>query len=376
MACPRFFARSDGKCARAAVPGQCPDTPRAELDRDARRAVNPFALDAPLRWRDRPPMTFTALIDTAIGLTLLYLGAALFVTVANESIAGMLKLRGRMLADNLRSLLGADVFTKQLLTSPLFQPMRHSADLIRSYVDPAVVAQVLVAWVTPKVSDPAPAAAAGQFNVGTAIQGLPDSQIKTVLWTLAQSAQNDVDKLKASLASWIDKSLTILGESYKRRVHVLSFGLGLVLAVAFNIDTVNVCKRLYGDKELRDAAALSAESIVAKTSGDTFDACTKLGLEGMKQDSKCTAVAGLATAVIKRDDTLGKLPIGWPDAATFRADANPFHDFSTWVPRLFGWLLTGLAVSMGAPFWFDLLSRFVNVRTTIPRPQAQPDADS
>jgi hypothetical protein len=27
-----------------------------------------------------------------------------------------------------------------------------------------------------------------------------------------------------------------------------------------------------------------------------------------------------------------------------------------------GWLLTALAASLGAPFWFDMLSRFVNIR--------------
>ncbi len=32
-------------------------------------------------------------------------------------------------------------------------------------------------------------------------------------------------------------------------------------------------------------------------------------------------------------------------------------------PRvLFGFLITALAITMGAPFWFDLLNRFVNIR--------------
>ena len=29
---------------------------------------------------------------------------------------------------------------------------------------------------------------------------------------------------------------------------------------------------------------------------------------------------------------------------------------------ILGWLITGLAVSLGAPFWFDMLKTFVNVR--------------
>jgi ABC-type transport system involved in cytochrome bd biosynthesis fused ATPase/permease subunit len=29
-----------------------------------------------------------------------------------------------------------------------------------------------------------------------------------------------------------------------------------------------------------------------------------------------------------------------------------------------GWFVSGVAISMGAPFWFDLLGKVVNVRNT------------
>jgi hypothetical protein len=32
------------------------------------------------------------------------------------------------------------------------------------------------------------------------------------------------------------------------------------------------------------------------------------------------------------------------------------------ISHLFGWLLSVAAVSLGAPFWFDTLSRFINIR--------------
>jgi hypothetical protein len=30
-----------------------------------------------------------------------------------------------------------------------------------------------------------------------------------------------------------------------------------------------------------------------------------------------------------------------------------------------GWLITALAVSLGAPFWFDMLNKFIVVRSTV-----------
>jgi hypothetical protein len=35
---------------------------------------------------------------------------------------------------------------------------------------------------------------------------------------------------------------------------------------------------------------------------------------------------------------------------------------------LAGWLLSGIAISMGAPFWFDLLGKVMNVRNTGAKP--------
>ena len=37
-----------------------------------------------------------------------------------------------------------------------------------------------------------------------------------------------------------------------------------------------------------------------------------------------------------------------------------------------GWLLTALAISLGAPFWFDLLNKFIVIRSTVkPKEKSQ-----
>jgi hypothetical protein len=61
------------------------------------------------------------------------------------------------------------------------------------------------------------------------------------------------------------------------------------------------------------------------------------------------------------------LPIGWnPD----KLPSSPYE----WALRLLGILLTSLAVSLGAPFWFDLLNRFIVVRSTVkPTEKSPPD---
>jgi hypothetical protein len=52
------------------------------------------------------------------------------------------------------------------------------------------------------------------------------------------------------------------------------------------------------------------------------------------------------------------------------------QDSGAWVLKAIGWLITGLAVALGAPFWFDLLNKLVNLRGSGPRPALATQADS
>jgi hypothetical protein len=62
------------------------------------------------------------------------------------------------------------------------------------------------------------------------------------------------------------------------------------------------------------------------------------------------------------------LPLGWRDTADpeDRREPAPYVDGLGAVvgSHLLGWLLTAMAVSLGAPFWFDLLNKLVSVRVS------------
>jgi hypothetical protein len=47
-------------------------------------------------------------------------------------------------------------------------------------------------------------------------------------------------------------------------------------------------------------------------------------------------------------------------------------DFNVWA--ILGWLITALAVSLGAPFWFDTLDTILNIRGAGPKPET-PSSD-
>ena len=77
-------------------------------------------------------------------------------------------------------------------------------------------------------------------------------------------------------------------------------------------------------------------------------------------------------------DTLG-LPIGWVSNSSIPDDPRRFPDSPYgWLLKIIGIFITALAVSQGAPFWFDLLNKFIVIRSTVKpqeKSQTQPSKD-
>ena len=66
-----------------------------------------------------------------------------------------------------------------------------------------------------------------------------------------------------------------------------------------------------------------------------------------------------------RDDILASFPLGWEGEDPWgRDDGLPGWGAGGWIAHVLGWLFTAAAVSLGAPFWFDLLSRVAKLRGT------------
>ncbi|MGV2389183.1 MAG UNVERIFIED_CONTAM: hypothetical protein LVR29_15810 [Microcystis novacekii LVE1205-3] len=49
------------------------------------------------------------------------------------------------------------------------------------------------------------------------------------------------------------------------------------------------------------------------------------------------------------------LPLGWNEKGWFNGEQ--IKEQNGWLQAIFGWLMTGVAVAMGAPFWFDILGK-------------------
>ncbi len=139
---------------------------------------------------------------------------------------------------------------------------------------------------------------------------------------------------------------------FKRWSRWLLIVVAAVIVVAFNVDTTEIGAALWESEEARAPAIAAAEALVAEAA-DSGDPLT-------------------AQEAVREVGTL-PVPIGWdepfctktaPDTCTIWDNTSGFF-IVLWdhgPGHALGWIITILLVSLGAPFWYDALSRLVAIR--------------
>ena len=285
-----------------------------------------------------------AVIDIAIGLILMYLVLSLLCTVVNEYIATVLSWRAKDLQASIKDIIDNQDLRTAFYNHGLINTTNDvSGGDHASYFDGKTVAMALIGSLD--TSKPIPAYA----DVEQAVKALPDSSIKTSLLATLTEANNDLDKLRTSIAGWFDKSMDRLSGAYKRKTKTLALVVGLIIAGAINADSLRVGITLWNDSSLRAQMVGIADDYL-KACGDKCLKPDGSNLTDVQQQFK------------NADQTLRPLPIGWPDP-TFDC-----RKILSWLQKIGGLLATGFALSLGAPFWFDLLSKFMKLRGTGDKP--------
>jgi hypothetical protein len=171
-------------------------------------------------------------------------------------------------------------------------------------------------------------------------------ELATVLRVLGEDAVGSVDRLRTAIEQWFDTGMDRVSGWYKRWTQLWQLIIGLILAVALNINIVAIGLALWNDIPCRTAIVAEAEKLAQESPVDPRVDTTRM----------------LRTT---------RLPIGWPEGLPFIQRSFDWKTFDG--SLLAGWLLTAIGASFGAPFWFDLLNRFVKLRSGGPRPgEAKP----
>jgi hypothetical protein len=293
-------------------------------------------------------MSMNAMVDVALGLILMYLVLSLVCTALNEVIAGVLKLRANALRAGLEQLIDDPQVLATFDDHGLIAGLRAALKgRDPSYLSGRTFAAALIDSLDPKK----PLLALDE--VRQAVERLPTSNIKDAILGAFTEGTRSIEQLRANVATWFDDTMDRLSGAYKRKLQVISFFVGLAVAVALNADSWTVASSLWSDSAMRGQVAAAAGDLVRQSGTDgSAAAADKLG-------------GDLKTLREK----LQPLPIGWTESPG-RADYAWIREWDGWLSKALGWLFTAFAITLGAPFWFDLLSRFVQLRSSGDKPKA------
>jgi hypothetical protein len=295
-------------------------------------------------------MGINAFLDIAIGLILMYLLLALICTTINEWIASLAGLRARTLRGSVERMLDDSTLRTTFYDNGLIGATRAaSGDKHASYWSGQTFALALLGSLDPV--KPVPLIS----DVEAAMQNLPDTNIRDVLLGQLAAADGDMRKLREGLAVWFDQSMDRVSGAYKRNMKWISLIVASALTLACNADSIVVARSLWNDNALRSEMSQAAAGFTQTPQGISNDDAVKQLQQRLDQAK-----------------ALRPLPLGW---SIEQGGVNVAADFSfpNLLTRLFGWGITALAVSLGAPFWFDLLTKFVNIRGAgLPPPRTEP----
>jgi hypothetical protein len=286
-------------------------------------------------------------LDVVIGLAFVYLLLAIICTTMNEWIAGVFNTRASTLSAAIGQLLDGQAgekdsqnlnwFLQQFYSHPLIAGMSKPG-LPKSrpaYIAPRAFATAVMDIVTRQKPG-----VVSFHDLETGINNLPDGDVKKSLLAVIQTCNSNILQAQRNIEAWYDDTMQRVSGWYKKKTQLWTVIIAALLTLSANANTLQIAKTLWQSPTVRaQLVAQAGNQASASQAGDL----SRLG------------------------DVFGwgnEKPLPWTASA--------------WGDHLLGWFLSIVAISMGAPFWFDLLSKFMRVRNggdapaeiTAPKPQA------
>ena len=206
------------------------------------------------------------------------------------------------------------------------------------------------------------------------------AQAKINFAVTTNKTSSPYDQFRTSLENWYNTSTDRLTGDLKRWTLILTIIIAVVMTLAMNVDSIALAQYLYSSPDARAKIAASAYATGKDTAmqnkvngfihdnptANVRDSITLLQLES----EVSSRVLDIKAANAALQNTF---PMGW-NSAQFNIVAHNTDNIL--MQKIPGWLLTILAICLGAPFWYDLLNRLANLRGTGPKPTVNTDGKS
>lgn len=355
-------------------------------------------------------MVLSPIIDTILSLVLLFFFFSVLVSCIQEGTVSIFKTRGKLLSFAIDEVLN-DKFNKNfgylLYQHPQIDMLKRKHNELPSYIEPATFSKALIDLIASESSEtvyrPTPegntedmASANKTINTSPSlekvvqikpelrsllekkavrtmqfspsgdprdidlfdrywlgVESMKNSDLKKLLQSFLSNSEEKEDlsyqkDLQKQIEEWYKGYMERVTGWYKRKIRTNILFASIAVTLILNLNFIVLAKTIYASGPLRQALVTEAEKTAANLNA-IKDLKTRFEQDSSLANINVEAIIG------------SKLPIGW------ESDKPVSYFFSKEVlnlTNLIGWLIFALALTRGAPFWFDVMKKFVNVRNT------------
>ena len=323
-------------------------------------------------------MLNSSILDIALGMVFLFVLISLLCSAINEMLAQFLRMRAKNLKVGLGNLLQSGEGNKlvdDLYKHPLINGLSKESQN-PSYIPPKNFTLALMDIMTGNTGK---LPADNKMLIKTIEkQGVfAKTEAGKSIILLLHEAGDDAEKARKNLEGWYNDAMDRVGGWYKQKTQIVIFIVALIVCTSLNIDSIKISQTLWTDIALRQALVEAASSTdiaglmtqvsteqklegdAAVTAQSNEPAPCESSMDNVQQSAK---TAGVLVEQIKGLH----LPIGWKLSDGQWAFAG--FDAMDWLVKIMGILITTFAGSLGAPFWFQLLNKIVDLRAAGKQP--------
>ncbi len=330
------------------------------------------------------------MLDALIGLMFVYLVLSLIVTALVEVWNEWYGLRGRTLHDALGRMFCNASLLAAFYAHPHILALQNKNDRYPSYIRDELFAEVLLDVMTGRRYAELQQS---PYQVTTAIAATGEEYgATTVTATLngfLLEANGDNEHLQQLIVQWFSDTQERAVGWFRRKLSWRLLVVGLAVTLVTNADTLHIfsvltadparrqqyvesVERALADENLRGCLAADEESkdvapstnhLPAAESGNGVPAA--VGDPQRNTDAPVATPTNCAWLTIAKREAVQLTPLlGWQ---------NGIPAGWAWLWAVIGWALTAITLSLGAPFWFDMLQKFMRVRGSL-RPATAEEA--
>jgi hypothetical protein len=310
-----------------------------------------------------------ALLDSVLAFSAILLGVSLLVTVIVQGLTAFVNLRGWALADGLAELFRqakidkaqAAALAKKLLTHPLIS-------------DSVLRRQLFSHWMQ--------ASAIRKDELLKLLKNAKDLGVD-----VPNEVKDRLDAAAGVVSEWFEGQMDRVSQSFAHKARAITISVSFVIAFVLHIDAAILVERMFSDSETRAKLVASVEMLQ--------EHAKRLGVAPEDEAAKADAAAAEKSVTAKPSAELAKAELtkaaseirtirseladaGFDILPKFVASAeldpergkHVHFDYFWWHTKS-GWrhflgiVAAGALLSLGAPFWFNLLSQLANLRTVL-----------